>query len=139
MSCLSRSSPITVAPPWTSGLLAAVENGSDAKGLRMAYASDIAGIGVDTEIDSICRKAAMSLRGAGATVDEIAFDASDGRAAYQVWRGFWMVGRQFTRLDRLEELGTNLQGNVRAGLKLTALDLAAAEDKRQQVFARFQR
>jgi hypothetical protein len=48
-----------------------------------------------------------------------------------------MVGRQFSRLARLEELGTNLKGNIKAGLKVTALDLAAAEDKRQQVFLRF--
>ena len=51
---LSRLSPISVAPPWASAL-AEVERARDAKGLRVAYVSDIAGIGVDAEIDSICR------------------------------------------------------------------------------------
>ena len=42
----SRLSPISVAPPWQSAL-AEVERRPDAKGLRIAYVSDIAGIGVD--------------------------------------------------------------------------------------------
>jgi amidase len=133
---LSRRSPISVPPPWPSAR-AAVEHCEDARGLRIAYAPDIAAIGVDAEIDAICRKAARGLEGVGATVEEIAFDASDGRDPYQTWRGAWMVGRQFSRLARLEEFGPNLKGNVQAGLKVTALDLAAAEDKRQQVFLRF--
>jgi amidase len=133
---LSRRSPISVPPPWQSAL-AAVDRCVDAHGLRIAYAPDIAGIGVDAEIDTICRKAARGLESAGAAVEEITFDVSDGRDPYQTWRGAWMVGRQFSRLARLEELGTNLKGNIKAGLKVTALDLAAAEDKRQQVFLRF--
>ena len=56
----SRLSPISVAPPWQSAL-AEVAASRDAKGLRIAYVTDIAGIGVDTEIDAICRKTAMSL------------------------------------------------------------------------------
>jgi amidase len=132
----SPLSPISVAPPWRSAL-AEVERTNDARGLRIAYATDIAGIGVDPEIDDICRKAARSLERDGAAVEQIAFDASDGRDPYQTWRGIWMVGRQFARLDRLEELGDNLRGNVKAGLRVTARDLAAAEHKRQEVFHRF--
>src|SRR5712671_323616 len=90
---LSRLSPISVAPPWASAL-AEVERARDAKGLRVAYVSDIAGIGVDAEIATICRTAAGRLRDAGAEVEEIAFDISDGRDPYQAWRGLWMVGQQ---------------------------------------------
>src|SRR5215831_10355303 len=136
MTGLSRRSPISVPPPWTSAL-AEVERCEDARGLRIAYAPDIAGIGVDAEIDAICRQAARRLVEAGAAVEEIAFDASDGRDPYQTWRGAWMVGRQFSRLAKLEEFGPNLKGNVKAGLKVTALDIAAAEEKRQNVFQRF--
>jgi amidase len=133
---LSRRSPISVAPPWKSAL-ATVERCEDARGLRIAYAPDIAGIGVDAEVDEICRHAARGLQQAGAAVEEIDFDVSDGRDPYQTWRGAWMVGRQFSRLAHLEEFGTNLKGNVQVGLKVTALDLAAAEEKRQEVFHRF--
>jgi amidase len=132
----SRLSPISVAPPWPSAL-AAVERASDAKGLRIAYASDIAGIGVDTEIDMICRRTAEALRQAGATVEPIAFDVSDGRDPYQTWRGAWMVGQQFARMSLLKQFGDNLRGNINAGLKVTALDLAAAEQTRVRVFHRF--
>jgi amidase len=132
----SRLSPISVAPPWASAL-AEVERATHANGLRVAYVSDIAGIGVDSEVDDCCRKAAEQLRQAGASVEQIAFDVSDGRDPYQTWRGAWMVGQQFARLAQLEQFGENLKGNVKAGLKITALDLAKAEQTRQQVFHRF--
>jgi amidase len=132
----SRLSPISVSPPWQSAL-AEVARRADAKGLRIAYAPDIAGIGVDAEVEALCRKAALQLRDAGATVEEIDFSASDGRAPHQVWRGLWMVGQQYQRLSELEQFGEALKGNVRAGLKMKALDFAAAEQKRQEVFHRF--
>ncbi len=132
----SRLSPISVAPPWTSAL-ADVEREMDATGLRVAYVSDIAGIGVDGEIDAICRKSAERLRDAGAQVEEIAFNAADGRDPYQTWRGVWMVGQQFENLRAIDAFGQNLKGNVEAGLKVTALDIAAAERKRLEVFHRF--
>jgi amidase len=132
----SRASPISVAPPWKSAR-AIVANAKDAKGLRIAYVSDIAGIGVEPEIDKICRATAHALRDAGATVDEIAFDISDGKAPYQAWRGLWMVGQQFANLDRLEEFGVNLKGNVKAGLKVTPTDFAAAEQQRAAIYQRF--
>jgi amidase len=132
----SLISPISVAPPWASAR-AIVADAKDVKGLRIAYVSDIAGIGVEPEIDDICRATALSLRGAGASVEEIAFDISDGKSPYQAWRGLWMVGQQFANLDRLEEFGVNLKGNVKAGLKVTPLDFAASEQKRAQLFQRF--
>jgi amidase len=132
----SRASPISAAPPWASAR-AIVAKAGDARGLRIAYVSDIAGIGVEPEIDELCRKSAMSLRDAGAAVEEIAFDISDGKSPYQAWRGLWMVGQQFSNLDRLEEFGVNLKGNVKAGLKVTPLDFAASEQKRAQLFQRF--
>jgi amidase len=132
----SRLSPISVAPPWTSAL-AEMERQADASNLQIAYVSDIAGIGVDAEIDDICRDAALRLRGNGAQVEEIEFNVGEGREPYQTWRGLWMVGQQYERLSELEHFGASLRGNVQAGLRLTAVDIAAAEQKRQQVYHRF--
>jgi amidase len=132
----SRLSPISVAPPWSSAL-EVVERTEDARGLRVAYASDIAGIGVDNEIDAVCGKVSEGLRAVGATVEPVAFDVSDGRDPYHTWRGAWMVGQQFQRLSMLNQFGPNLKGNIEAGLKLTTLDIAKAEQTRQQVFHRF--
>ena len=133
---LSRLSPISVAPPWRSAR-EVVAGMNDARGLRIAYVSDIAGIGVESEIDEVCRGAARSLADTGATVEEIAFDVSEGRDPYQVWRGAWMVGQQHARLGRRAEFGENLRGSVEHGLTVTTADLAAAEAGRLAVFHRF--
>jgi amidase len=132
----SLISPISVAPPWASAR-AVVAKAGDLKGLRIAYVRDISGIGIEPEIDAICRATALSLRDAGALVEEIEFDISDGKGPYQAWRGLWMVGQQFANLDRLEAFGVNLKGNVKAGLEVTPLDFAASEHKRMALFQRF--
>jgi amidase len=132
----SPLSPISVSPPWRSAA-EEIQRGMGIKGLRVAYVSDIAGIGVTQEIDTICRAAAHELEKQGARAEEIAFDVSDGRAPYQVWRGLWMVGQHHNELAHLEEFGTNLKENVKSGLKVTASDFAAAEYTRQQIFHRF--
>jgi amidase len=128
--------PNSVSPPWSSAL-DEMQNLRDARGLRIAYVSDMAGIGVDAEVDAICRKAALGLSAAGAHVDEISFDASDGIDAYKTLRAAWMVGQQLDRIERLDELGPNLAGNVRDGLKLGAIDLAKAEHRREALLMRF--
>ena len=128
--------PISVAPTWDSAL-AAVNATNDAKGLRIAYVSDIAGFGVEQEVDDICRKAALGLAAQGASVDHIAFDCSDGFDTYKTLRGEWMVGQQLERIEMLEKFGPNLAGNVKAGLALTVRDTAAAENARERVWMRF--
>ena len=127
--------PISLPPLWTSAR-DEVRRFEDAKGLRIAYVSDISGLGVDAEVDAICRTAALGLAAQGAVVDEIALDLSDGFAPYKVLRGEWMVGNQFQRLHMLDGFGPNLQGNVRDGLKVSITDIAGAEAAREVVQAR---
>ena len=74
----SRLSPISVPRPGRARR-GRVAQANDARGLRVAYASDIAGIGVEPGIDAICRAAARNFADTGARVEDIAFDASDGR------------------------------------------------------------
>ena len=128
--------PISAAPPWASAL-DIVNATTDAKGLRIAYVSDIAGFGVEEEIDTICRAAAMRLADDGAQVDEITLDLAEGFAAYKTLRGEWMVGQQIERLDFIDQFGANLSGNVKAGLALSVLDTAKAELVREHMWARF--
>jgi amidase len=132
----SRLSPISAVPPWASAL-DIVDRAEDARGLRVAFCEDITGIGVDAEIAAICRATALRLKEQGASVEEIAFDAADGRAPYLAWRGAWMVGQQYARLATLDQFGENLRGNVTAGLGISTTDLAAAEETRIKVFLRF--
>lgn len=136
MTGLDDTWPLSFPPPWASAR-AIVEAAQDAKGLRVAYVSDIAGLGVDAEVDALCRAAALRLADEGAKVDEIAFDCSDGFAAYKTLRGEWMVGQQVERLDRIDVFGANLAGNVKAGLTLSVRDTAEAELVREQVWSRF--
>ena len=108
----SRLSPISVAPPWQSAL-AERRRREDAKGLRIAYASDIAGIGVDAEIDAICRRRAPKACRRWRAVEQIAFDVSrrpralpdlarrlDGRPAVRAHRALEQFGDEPQRQCR---------------------------------------
>lgn len=128
--------PISAAPPWASAL-DIVQRTENAKGIKIAYAPDIAGFGVDKEIEEISRAAVRRLEDHGAVVEVVDFSAADGFDAYKVLRGEWMVGQQLQRLEMLDQFGPNLAGNVRDGLKLTVRDTAAAENLREVVWKRF--
>lgn len=106
-------------------------------GLRVAYCPDIAGIGVDAEIERICRRAAFDLADHGAVVEEVAFDLSFARPAFLRLRGQYMVDRHHERLDRIDRLNPNLAGNIRAGLAQSPRDVALGEQGRAQVFDKF--
>ena len=106
-------------------------------GLRVAFCADIAGIGIDSAIERVCRQAAFGLRESGAGVEEIALDLSPGRPAFLALRGLWFVAQMFPRLDQQERFGDNVGGNVRSGLAATTRDLASAENLRGRLWHRF--
>ena len=125
------------APPWASAR-ATVGAGVRREGAAGRLLSPTLRVSVSTiEIDAICRRAAEGLRDAGATVEPVTFDASDGRDPVSDLARRWMVGQQFARLAQIESFGDNLKDNVKQGMRVTALDLAAAEQQREQVFQRF--
>lgn len=107
------------------------------QGMRIAYCSDIARIGVDADIERVCRQTIEALAGAGASVQEIDFDLSWAREAFLTLRGYWMVAQQQSRLDRRDEFGDNLRSNIEAGLKLQTVDFASAERDRGRVWEQF--
>jgi amidase len=136
MTGFSLKSPLSCAAPWKS-VRDAVAKARSLRGLRLAYAPDIAGIGVDGEIERICRAAALGLRDARATVEEIEINLSDGRDAFIALRGEAMVGNHLEKLERIGELGDNLAGNIRLGLALTLAETARAERKRAEIWHRW--
>jgi amidase len=103
----------------------------------MAYCPDIAGIGVDAAIEKSCRAAAFGLKDNGASVEVIDLDLSEGRQAFLPLRGEWFVSQMFPRLERKDEFGANVAGNVKSGLAATTMDLAAAENFRGRLWHRF--
>ncbi|HVS13057.1 MAG TPA: amidase family protein [Thermoanaerobaculia bacterium] len=106
---------------------------SDLRGARLAYCPDLAGIGVDPDVEATCRRAALELRQAGAGVEEIELDLSFGWRPFLDLRGHWMVVQQAARLEQRERFGANLRGNLEAGLKVTTAELGAAEHARARV------
>jgi amidase len=106
-------------------------------GLRIAYCPDIAGIGVDPDIERVCRNAAFALRDAGAAVQEIELDFSRARSEFLPVRGLWFVTQMLARLDMQDRFGPNVANNVRFGLDVTSKELAAAESYRGQLWHRF--
>lgn len=136
MAGLSTKSPLSCAPPWKSAY--EMVSGTRAlSGVRLAYCPDIAGIGVDLELERLCREAAFGLAQAGASVEEVRHDLSDGRAAFLALRAEAMLGTHWDRLDRLDQVNANLAENIRAGLDISVRHIAAAERKRADIWRRW--
>jgi amidase len=126
-----------LAQPMEGRDFAAAVRAADAGGLRVAYCPDIAGIGIDADVERVCRDGALALREAGATVDEIELDLSYGRAAFLALRGLWFVSQLHPHLDKVEHFGPNVANNVRAGLDTTVESLGAAEGARRRIWEQF--
>jgi amidase len=107
------------------------------RGMRIAYCADIAGIGVDPDVERVCRASAFGLRDAGASVEELDLDLSQGRPAFLALRGLWFVAQMFPRMDKRDRFGTNVGNNVASGLEVSTKDLAAAESFRGRLWHQF--
>jgi amidase len=118
--------------------VAAVRSGMRS-GSRLAYCADVAGIGVDPDVEQVCRKAAAGLEHVGVRVEQLAFDLSFARPSFLAVRGLWFVTQMLSRVDRMAELGANVAGNVRSGLNVTTEELAAAEEARGRLWHTFRR
>ena len=129
-------SPISMKPPWKS-CQSYVTKMNSIKGVKIAYISDMAGIGFEEEMEQVCRKTVFDLKKKEAKVSEIKFDISYGRKAYLTMRAEWMVGQQFERINQIEKFGKNLANNVKAGLALTAIQIAEAQTIRNEIWHKF--
>jgi amidase len=116
--------------------VAAVRNGP-LPGLRVAYCPDIAGIGIDPGVESVCRGAVDRLAAQGAQVDLIDFDLSAGRDAFLALRGHWFAAWMSERLERLDGFGVNVRNNTRAGINAIGKDLGQAETVRGRIWHQF--
>ncbi|CAN5385789.1 amidase [soil metagenome] len=131
----SDLSPLT-QPVERRDFVAAVRAGIG-QGLRLAYSPDIAGIGIDAEVERVCREGALALEQHGATVKVIELDLSFARQAFLALRGLWFVSQLHPHLEKLEEFGTNVKNNTRAGLATLMEEVGAAEQARKRIWERF--
>lgn len=116
--------------------VAAVAQGVS-RGLSVAYCPDPVGIGIDADIEKVCREAAQGLKEAGASIEVIDLDLSAGREAFLALRGHWFVTEMFPRLDQMSRFGPNVANNTRSGLETTTKQLAAAEQVRGRIWQTF--
>lgn len=107
--------------------------------IRVAYNPDVAGIGIDPAVESVCRAAVARLMPEGARIQEVDFDLSYARDAFLALRGHWFVATMYSRLDKIDELGINVRNNTRSGLEVSMLDLARAEAARGRMWDQFRR
>jgi amidase len=134
LDAVAGPSPLVpIAQPVDGRAFARAAAGPLRRGIRIAYTPDLIGIGVDPDVERVCRAAAPELRGAGAIVDEIDLDLSEGRDAFLALRGLWFVVHMAGRMEHLERFGPNVAGNIRAGLETTSAAIAAAEQSRGRV------
>ena len=103
-------------------------------GLRVGYCSDPSGIGIDADIEGVCREGAMALASANAKVEELALDLAFVRPAFLALRGLWFVTHLHALLPDREQFGPNVANNVKAGLAITVEQLAAAEQARGRLW-----
>ncbi len=121
---------------WNQDYVGAIRRAHPA-GLRVAYCRDVGGGGIDEEVERVCGEAVAALEGAGAEVEIIDFDLSGAREPYLSLRGLWFVSQLFPHLDRMEEFGANVAGNLKAGLAVTTRQLGEAEAERRRIWERF--
>ena len=107
------------------------------RNLRVAYCPDIAGMGVDPDVERVCREGAAVLKDSGVVVEEIDLDLSAAKPAFITLRGLWFVTQMFSRLDMQDRFGPNVGNNVRSGLEVTTKELAAAESYRGRLWHQF--
>lgn len=101
---------------------------------RVTYVADIAGIGVDPAIASVCREVALCLTQADCIPSEEALDLAFARPAFLALRGYWFLAQMYSRLELLDQFGVNVANNVRSGLAADPRSLAAAEEIRGRLW-----
>jgi amidase len=104
------------------------------RGVRIVYAADPAGIGVDADIERICRTAAFALRDAGASVEETDLDLAFVRPAFLALRGLWFVTTMHPRFTHRERFGANVAGNITSGLATPIEQVGSAEQARNRLW-----
>ncbi|SDW94917.1 amidase [Roseicitreum antarcticum] len=133
------ASAISTPPDWpmAPGALPDWVAQFDAHGLRVGYTPDLAGRGIDTGVAQVCA-AGLAQAAAVTGVDVATTDLSlaDSNDAYLRLRGLWMVCNYHDTLGRLDDLNPALRGNIEAGLKITALQIAQARAQQKVAWQR---
>lgn len=111
--------------------------GCDAKRLRVAYSRTLGGLPVEPSVIDVLDRAVVKLQESGVEVVEADPDLRDADEVFKAWRAYRFAMKFGPLIDRSPELVKDtIHWNVNEGRKLTAQDLARANELRTQIFER---
>ena len=113
------------------GKLFAADLGKSFKGVRVAWSPDLGGYPVDAQITAVLERQRQVFTDLGCIVEEASPDLSDADEIFQVLRAYKFAFDYGKHLkEQPEKLKQTVTWNIKEGLKLSAMDLANAENKR---------
>ena len=104
------------------------------KELKLAYVNDPVCIGIDNDVADKCEKVVHDLANLGHKVEIIEIDFSEGREAFEILRAQSMVNGFLDYVEKLDQMGENIAGNIKRGLDQSSLDVARAEVTRGELW-----
>jgi amidase len=106
-------------------------------GLRVAWSADLGGLPVEPEVARVLARARELLAAAGAVVVDAEPDLADADEVFMVLRAVMMAGRYGALLETArDQLKDTLIWNIEQGLALTGPQVASAQRRHSEVFAR---
>ena len=103
---------------------------------RVAWSWDLGGLPVAREVTAALCEARRAIDGLGWDIEEAEPDLRDADEVFDVLRALSFVGGHHAEYVRHRELlKETVAANIEAGLRLTPLQIAAAQSKRTAIFA----
>ncbi|MCA9837045.1 MAG: hypothetical protein KC422_09020 [Trueperaceae bacterium] len=110
---------------------------TDLKAKRIAWALDFAGLPFDKRVTETLEPLAKTFTELGCTVEAAQPDFSEADYVFKTYRAYSFAASHHERLKtQRDKLKDTVIWNAEEGLKLTALDLAKAEEARTRLFVR---
>jgi len=111
--------------------------GCDPKRLRIAYSRTLGGLPVEPAVIEVLDKAVVDLQQAGIEVVEIDPDLGGADEVFKTWRAYRFAMKFGPLIEQSPELVKDtIHWNVNEGRKLSAEDLARANELRTKLFER---
>jgi amidase len=119
---LDAPPPAVTEPAQIAGLLA-----RKMRGVRVAWSADL-GLPVDPEVRAVLIRARQVLVGLGCVVIDANPDLTGADEVFRTWRAFRFATQlgPLLREHGADQLGSNVEWNIRRGLELTVTDLSRA-------------
>jgi amidase len=111
--------------------------GRDFRGVRVAWSHNLGRYAVDPVITQVCEAQRGTFAALGCTVEDADPDLRDADEIFQTMRAYAFAHRHAQQLvTQREQLKATVIWNTEQGLKLSALDMARAEEKRTALYRR---